>query len=319
MSGFFRFPPAPAVLAPMSLALAALLAGCAAVPGDAVEPAPQQAGITPTAQGDWQRRLRDWAGADLLLLGEQHDQPGHQAWEAATVAQLAREDRLAALVLEMAPEGGSTEGLAADASDEQARAALHWEQGAAQGGWPWEAYGPVVMAAVRARVPVLGGNLPRGQIKAAMQERQLDGHLSPAAWKQQLQAIDRGHCGLLPESQWAPMARVQLARDRSLARVAVAASARHARSPAAGATPAARLQVLIVSGNGHARRDLGVPTWLPAGLDYRVALATAKGGPAADLAQGDWWLVTAARATKDHCGQLREQWKAAPGRSDGAS
>lgn len=315
MSGFFRFSHTSAVLAPVSLALAALLAGCAAVPGNAVEPVPQRTGVAPTAPGDWQRRLQDWAGVDLLLLGEQHDQPGHQAWEAATVAQLAREGRLAALVLEMAPAGGSTEGLAADASDEQARAALHWQQGAAQGGWPWEVYGPVVMAAVRARVPVLGGNLPRDQIKTAMQEWQLDGHLSPGAWKQQLQAIDRGHCGLLPESQWAPMARVQLARDRSLARVAIAASTKYARSPAAGA---ARLQVLIVSGNGHARRDLGIPTWLPVGLDYKVALATTARGPAVDQAQGDWWQVTAAHAAKDHCGQLREQWKAAPGRSGGA-
>ena len=35
-------------------------------------------------------------------------------------------------------------------------------------GWPWAAYGPAVMAAVRAGVPVLGANRPRSRMREDM-------------------------------------------------------------------------------------------------------------------------------------------------------
>ena len=76
----------------------------------------------------------------------------------------------------------------------------------------------MVMNAVRAGVPVLGGNLPRTQMKQAMGEARYDSHLPAAGWQLQLDAIKDGHCGLLPESQFAPMARIQLARDEAIVR-----------------------------------------------------------------------------------------------------
>ena len=56
----------------------------------------------------------------VLLLGEQHDAPEHQAIHQRTVSTLAARGQLAALVLEMA-NGGSTAGLAATASEAQAQ------------------------------------------------------------------------------------------------------------------------------------------------------------------------------------------------------
>ena len=84
-------------------------------------------------------------GAELLLLGEQHDAAEQHAIEARTVGRLADEGRLAALALEMAEDGRSTAGLPRDAGEAEARAALAWNDA----GWPWADYGPVVMAAVR--------------------------------------------------------------------------------------------------------------------------------------------------------------------------
>ena len=218
---------------------------------------------------------------------------------------LARQQRLAAVVLEMAPAGGSTAGLPASATDAQAQAALQWDKGTAKGGWPWPAYGPVVMAAVRAGVPVLGGNLPRDHMRAVMQTTAFDHHLPAPGWQLQLDAIREGHCGLLPESQLAPMARIQLARDQSMAEVAQAA----VRQRPAGQP---LRQVLLVSGGGHSRSDLGIPTWLPPNLVSKVAIAQADQVQEAIKMKADWWQITPAHPPKDPCVALREQFKARP-------
>ena len=198
-------------------------------------------GVVPSDQ--WPAQLESALPTDVLLLGEQHDAPDHQRLQREAVAWLASRGQLAALVMEMAERGRSTQGLPRDASEAQAQAALQWDDAA----WPWKAYGPVVMAAVGAGVPVLGGNLPRTRMRAAMADATLDQHLPAPALAEQQQAMRDGHCGLLPESQIAPMARIQIARDASLAQTAQEAL----RS---GQT------VLLVAGNGHVLRHLGVPT-----------------------------------------------------------
>jgi uncharacterized iron-regulated protein len=194
----------------------------------------------------------DAHGADAVLLGEQHDAPSHQAAQQEWIATLARRGSLAAVAFEMAEEGTSTAGLPASADEAQVRAALRWNTA----GWPWASYGPAVMAAVRAGVPVLGANLARDRMRPAMQETGLDTLLAPAALAAQRQAIRDGHCGLLPETQIAPMARVQIARDRAMAQT-VTAAARPGRT------------VLLVAGAGHVNPALGVPLHLPAGLVVR--------------------------------------------------
>jgi uncharacterized iron-regulated protein len=193
----------------------------------------------------------------------------------------------------MGDRGASTAGLPRDASEEQVKAALKWDIA----GWPWPAYGPVVMAAVRSGVPVLGANLPRGEMRSAMQNVALDARLTRTALETQQKNIREGHCGMLPESQIAPMTRIQIARDVSMAETVVAA-----RQP--GKT------VLLVAGGGHVVRDWGVPVHLPPTLTTRVLLAQATpadattasdAGGAADLV----W-PTPAIQPKDYCAEMRK-------------
>jgi uncharacterized iron-regulated protein len=266
---------------------ALLAAGCAGMPGSA----PQQ----PRA-ASLPDRLQALLPADVLLLGEQHDAPDHQRLQREAVQWLAARGELAAVVMEMAEAGHSTAGLARNATPEAARAALQWNDAA----WPWAAYGPVVMAAVAAGVPVLGGNLPRSELRAAMGHAAWDGHLPPAALQRQHAALRDGHCGLLPPSQIAPMARAQIARDASLAR-----TARQALRP--GQT------VLLVAGGGHVLRTLGVPTHWPAEIRSKVVLAQAGQALAAiksDVLKGDVDAVleTPAIEAQDHCAALRKHW-----------
>ena len=135
--------------------------------------------------------------ADVLLVGEQHDAPDHQRLAHELIDTLAARGLLAAVALEMADAGASTAHLSRRADEADAQAALRWNDAA----WPWRAYGPVVMAAVRAGVPVLGANLPRERMREAMADVQLDNRLPPGPLQAQQQAIRDGHCGLLGARQ----------------------------------------------------------------------------------------------------------------------
>lgn len=253
-----------------------------ALPGCALQPP-----STP-ADSAWQAELERWPASDALLLGEQHDAPEHQRWEADSVRWLAERGRLAALVIEMAEAGTGTDGLPPDANAAQVYAALRWNEAA----WPWERYRAVIMAAVAAGVPVRGGNLPRSRMRAAMQDEALDRHLPPAALALQRNAIEEGHCGLLPADRVMPMVRIQLARDASMAQ-AVQQVRQDGRT------------VLLAAGWGHVRRDLGVPTWLPANFNAKVAIAQAGQARAAIESEANYIHPTPALAPRDHCAELR--------------
>lgn len=252
-----------------------------------------------TSDAEWQQTLAQWSDAQVIALGEQHDQIAHHQWEAQTVKLLAAQQRLSALVIEMAPAGGSTAGLPKTATDEEAQQALLWQSGGAGGGWPWKDYGPMVMNAVRAGVPVLGGNLPRAQMKQNMGEARYDSHLPAAGWQLQLDAIKEGHCGLLPESQFEPMARIQLARDESMAKVTAAAVQQQSQPGQA---------VMLVAGRGHVRSDIGVPTWLPENLKQKVAIAQSDKAQSAINMKADKLLTLPGSPSEDQCAKLRKQW-----------
>lgn len=228
----------------------------------------------------------------LLLLGEQHDAAEHQALQRQTLRQLVDAGQAAALVLEMAERGRRTTGLPRDASEAQVREALDWSADINAGAWPWATYGPLVMDAVRAGVPVLGGNLPRGQMRTAMQEAGLDATLDTAALRQQQDNIREGHCHLLPEAQIPPMTRIQIARDRAMAQ-----TAQEALQP--GKT------VLLVAGHQHVRRDIGIPRHLPEQALTVVAAQTGRSAPEAASADRVW--VTPPVPAKDHCAELQKQ------------
>jgi uncharacterized iron-regulated protein len=68
--------------------------------------------------------------------------------------------------------------------------------------------------------------------------------------------IDIGHCGALSHAMWPRMARAQIARDAVMAEVL--------REHGGGGG------VVLLAGNGHVRRDIGVPRWLDGAWQSRV-------------------------------------------------
>ena len=234
--------------------------------------------------------------ADVLLLGEQHDAPLHQQRQREVLDALIAQDQAAALVIEMAEQGGDTRLLPTNAKEAEVRQVLDWTASEAAG-WQWSVYGPLVMRAVRAGVPVWGGNLPRARLGATMQDASIDAQVSASAGESLRNHIRDGHCQLLPASQITPMTRVQIARDQTLAHTTEAAI----RS---GKT------VLLVAGNQHVRRDLGVPVHLSSQLRSRVVIMrsgdeTSAAEPGTDLPPSDRVWRTASVPIKDHCAELK--------------
>lgn len=256
--------------------------------------------LFPEAPNDITVRTDALLPADVVLLGEQHDAAEHQHIHQHVVARLAVDGKLGALALEMAEAGRSTAALKSNSTQLQVQEALGWNNKS----WPWAAYGPAVMVAVKAGVPVLGANLPAAQMRSAMADTQLDTRLPGAALTAQQQSIRAGHCNLLPEGQISPMTRIQVARDISMAR-----TIEQAALP--GKT------VVLLAGSGHVNRELGVPQHLPEGMNVKAVLLRAGPPPAASNARADagkapafdvvW--TTPAVPEKDYCAGLKDRIK----------
>ena len=220
------------------------------------------------------------APPDVLILGEQHDAPEHRRLHLRTVTDLAAHGQLAALALEMADAGHTTAGLPPGASEAQVRTALAWDAA----GWPWADYAPIVMAAVSAGVPVAGANLAPTGLHEAARDAAIDASVPRPVLEAQIADVREGHCGLLPADELLPMARMQVARDRELARVTSSLVTR-------GRT------VVLITGARHADPKLGVP--LHIAPDVRVETRIWPAQPPA----------------RDYCEQLRRQWRREPLRS----
>ncbi len=271
----------------MALTALMLIGGCIGRP---VSPILEPAGGTIAAATVTAARVDALLPADALLIGEQHDAAEHQQIEQQVVAHLAGRGLLAALAIEMADVGASTAKLKPTATEQQTQNALKWNEK----GWPWAAYGPAVMTAVRAGVPVLGANLPMTQMRGSMSDTKLDTQLPGPALKAQQQLIRIGHCDLLPESQITPMTRIQIARDRAMAQtiedVALPGKV-----------------VVLLAGNGHVNRQLGVPQHLPATLHAKAVQLRAGAATDQDSAFDSTW-PTPPLAEKDYCAGLRAQF-----------
>ena len=282
--------------------LVALAAGCAARPA---APAALEGRI-------WDVRGERVIGKDELLgrlraarhrmLGEAHDHPLHHELRASLLAELVA----GADVFFEQFDREHDEALA-EAQRRGADADALAKAGRMDRGWSWPAHRPLVGAALAAGARVRAANLsnadarriaaagalgPRDEAIARAMER--------ADWPPWREAalrtdIHESHCRMLPEKQAPAMALTQRARDAAIAL---------AISSARGAT-------LLIAGNGHVRRDLGVPLYLPPGekalsvgfLETRAAETDPRGYAygAGGEASYDYVWFTAPHPRPDPC------------------
>lgn len=193
-------------------------------------------------------------GVDVVFLGELHDNPAHHLRQAEIVTELAPR----ALVFEMLTQAQAdvvTPELVKDAA--ALEAALNWNAS----GWPeFSMYYPIFAAAPEAAY--FGAAVPRDVARAAMAEGlhtsfrgdvEDYGLTTPLPEEQQAQreALQlAAHCDAMPEEMLPVMVDIQRLRDAELAYSAVQAFDAHGGP------------VVVITGNGHARRDWGAPVYL---------------------------------------------------------
>ncbi|MEY4984520.1 MAG: hypothetical protein RIR62_2786 [Pseudomonadota bacterium] len=220
--------------------------------------------------------------ADVVFLGEVHDNPAHHAHQARAVAAI----RPAALVFEMIlPDQPAR--LPADRGDAAAMArALDWDAR----GWPdFAMYHPIFTAAPDARIygaDVAQADLARamGQGAAAVLPDPSLGLAAPLPDAVQAGMEDllwAAHCYAMPRAAMAPMVQAQRLRDAALAD-----AARRALAETGG-------PVVVITGTGHARTDHGAPAILTRAAPDATVLSVGQMEAAPDTAPPhDLWLVT---------------------------
>jgi uncharacterized iron-regulated protein len=190
-------------------------------------------------------------GAKYLILGEKHDNPDHHILQRSIIEHLIANNNLSLLAFEMMdPDSQKRLDDIQSESLEDLLAIqeyLDWDTE----GWEWSYYGPLIRSAYESAVPMVGANISSSKMMELYGLSALPPEIDilEQSTKQQLNLdIDEGHCGLLPESQFPAMVRVQQGRDYSM-------------SQSLGPVDNEGTKVLI-AGNYHARKDLGVPNYL---------------------------------------------------------
>lgn len=191
------------------------------------------------------------ATSEVIYVGETHDNPVHHQRQADYVARY----KPRALVFEMLTPDQAQKAVASVRGDQAAlEAALGW----ADTGWPdFAMYYPIFAAAPNAAI--YGAAVPREATREAMKsgisdwfgpEAEAYGLTTPLSEEQQEQreALQQEvHCNALPDEMLPVMVDVQRLRDAVIAR-AVLQAVDETGGP-----------VMVITGNGHARKDWGAP------------------------------------------------------------
>lgn len=245
--------------------------------------------------------------ADVILLGEQHDNPHHHAIQRQVLDLLGQKSVLGSVVFEQvnweqqpvltALNNRSLGSLAKD---------LQWDSS----GWPnFKFYEPLFVGATRYRAQLIAGNIAPQKIKTVYQNGYdaifqtdeqkklgLDAELEPQATEALEREIFEGHCRMLPEDHVKTMIPVQRTRDAAMA---LAWFRLHKQGKS-----------VFIVGSGHARKDFGIPWYLlrlkPGLKIYSVGMN--ETGAESDGAVFDQVITTAPVERDDPCKGLKEKF-----------
>jgi uncharacterized iron-regulated protein len=232
------------------------------------------------------------AEARYVLLGEKHDNADHHRIQAWLVAELIARGRAPAVAFEMltAEQEPALRAHLAERPRDSAGIgpAVGWDKS----GWPeWSRYEPIARAALAGGAPLVAASLPRrlvqeiakegplalgrDRVEALRLEEPLPRHLRTLL----RQEIIESHCFQLPMSMIDPLVNTMITRDAVMAEALMRAAALSGRDGA-----------VLIGGNGHARRDHGVPYQLgrlaPAEAVVSVGLVEVAEGESDPAAYG---------------------------------
>ncbi|UOD50939.1 ChaN family lipoprotein [Orrella daihaiensis] len=203
----------------------------------------------------------------IWLMGEVHDNPDGHGYRLRDLQAAVTADWRPAILMEQFNVDRQAELTQAWQTCKEAQCVIDAAGGK---GWQWDLYKPVIQLALAYRLPLVAANVSREQLGQVMKQGfgavfdedtvkayGLDKAL-PQEWLDgQRVAIREGHCNMLPEEMIDPMVNAQTARDVMFAKL----MAEYAPQG-----------VVLIAGNGHVRKDLGVYAWLPHELKSEVTV-----------------------------------------------
>lgn len=185
----------------------------------------------------------------LILLGEVHDEPLHHLRRAELIKALSAQNPM--VVAEQLEAG------------KQVHYSAHLAEDLAQAGfdakvWNWDVYVPLFSTLATEQIPLVGGNLPLDKVRQIAKQGEVAlpnmlaaniqaAPLSDAAQATLAADLEAGHCGHLPKALLPNFILAQRVRDASMLN-----SMQQAR----------QTSVILLAGNGHVRKDYGIPTLL---------------------------------------------------------
>ncbi len=196
---------------------------------------------------------------DFILLGEVHDEPLHHLRRASVIEALAGlQPVVVAEQLEANQQVHFTGNLLNDVKLAGFDANI----------WDWPVYLPLFTALETHKVRLIGGNLPitvvrnisklgASAIPQALNDQISQANLTTTGESQLIADLEAGHCGHLPKQYVPNFIFAQRARDASMLNTMLSMT---------------RTPVILLAGNGHVRKDYGIPTLLPAAVKQVVSI-----------------------------------------------
>ena len=229
----------------------------------------------------------------IVLLGEVHDNAAQHALRAQALRALLDSGARPALLMEQFDREHQADidrALARPGTTADDVIAAGAPGDAAKSGWSWPLYRPYITLAIEHRLPIVAANVSRADARRiagdGLAALGFDAAVPPDIAAAQAGAIAEGHCGLLDTRQARPLADAQIARDQFMARAIEANAGRGA---------------VLLAGNGHVRRDVGVPRWLRADTRARSVSIGLLEPDHTDAAAFDLALTMPAQARTDPC------------------
>ena len=254
----------------------------------------------------------------LLLLGEVHDNAAQPAQRLQRLQQALAQGARPALLMEQFDRERQPQidqllaGAALPRSPAQVQAIgdrLEALAGGAQAGWDWALYRPLIHLALQQGLPLVAVNVSRSDARAVIQQGLAAGGFEASVpadiLAAQAAAVEASHCGQVDAATARRMAPAQVARDQFMARQLAAHATRGA---------------VLLAGNGHVRKDLGVPRWLPPALQARSrVIGFLEGDAAQDTGAFDEVVPSPPQPRDDPCAAMRRAPPAAKGAGSGGS
>jgi len=235
--------------------------------------------------------IADFDGFDIIIVGEIHDDPTHHQMQADIIQAIAS----TAVVFEMLTEAQASRATAESIASPDLAELLEWDAS----GWPdFEMYAPIFAAMDRAKVVGAAASdaeaaKSRDDTIAAFGEGAdkfgLTTALPEAEQMLREAEMQTGHCNALPDAMLPWFVAQQRFRDAIFARTALEALDEFGGP------------VVVITGNGHARSDWGMPVYLNAASPDVKVLSIGQITENDPDRPYDLWRITAPVDRPDPC------------------